>query len=303
VPPTLLRRVVSFSGLGILFVLTVTIGPVALLLTWLFDLITRGQRWRGVALGMLWAVTETAGLIAGLLLTFSGPAPHVWVQRRWAAVLLGGIERIFALRIVVEGEVPSGPIIALVRHSSLAETPLPMMIFPTMSPRYVLKRGLQWDPCLDLFGNRLPNAFVHRGGGAPQVARVEALGVGLTERDMVVIFPEGTRFSEEKRQRRIDGLAGEERARAQALRHTLLPRPGGTLALLGSGANVVVVGHTGFESARTAANLFDGSLVRREIRVRLWTVPAADVVPTEAWLYERWKELDDWLDAVITAEA
>ena len=46
--------------------------------------------------------------------------------------------------------------------------------------RYVLKHELRWDPCLDIVGWRLPNAFVRRGAqdtagdvadGAQQAAR------------------------------------------------------------------------------------------------------------------------------------
>ena len=43
--------------------------------------------------------------------------------------------------------------------------------------RYVLKRELLWDPCLDIVGHRLPNAFVRRGSRdtAGDVAAVRGL--------------------------------------------------------------------------------------------------------------------------------
>lgn len=295
-PPPLLRRLISFTSLYVAFLATITLGPFALVLTWGFDRLTGGHRWRALAMGLLYTLAETVGLTAGALLTWSGPRPHRWVQRRWATALVSGAQSLFRLRLIVEGEVPSGPLIVLVRHCSLAETPLPLRIFDRLHPRYVLKEELLWDPCLDLFGHRLPNAFIRRGAGASEVRKIEVLADGLTDDEMVVIFPEGTRFSEAKRQRRIDELTGLERERAQALRHTLLPRPDGTLALLRSAVDVVVLGHTGFETLQSAAGLVDGSLVGREIRVRLWHISAEDVEPTEAWLYERWRILDEWLE-------
>ena len=36
--------------------------------------------------------------------------------------------------------------------------------------------------------------------------------------------------------------------------------------------------------------------------VRFWVTPSDEVPPPEArerWLYERWQQLDDWIDGVI----
>ncbi|MDC0708578.1 hypothetical protein POL68_08865 [Stigmatella sp. ncwal1] len=40
--------------------------------------------------------------------------------------------------------------------------------------KYVLKRELLWDPCLDVVGRRLPNVFVERSGDRGK-AEIEAV--------------------------------------------------------------------------------------------------------------------------------
>ena len=156
--------------------------------------------------------------------------------------------------------------------------------------RYVLKRELLWDPCLDLVGRRLPNTFIDRR--APQrqaeVAAIAQLATGLDERSAVLIYPEGTRFSEEKlgravqalREKGMDALA----AIAATYRHCLPPRLLGPLALLEAapGVDVVLLEHTGFEGAATFARFWSGALVGRTIRVRLRRIEAAAIPPTEA---------------------
>jgi hypothetical protein len=53
----------------------------------------------------------------------------------------------------------------LCRHASLADSLLSAWVITSgarMNPRYVLKRELLADPCLDIVGNRLPNHFLDR---------------------------------------------------------------------------------------------------------------------------------------------
>ena len=54
----------------------------------------------------------------------------------------------------------------LCRHASLADSLVSAWVITSvagMNPRYVLKRELLVDPCLDIVGNRLPNHFLDRG--------------------------------------------------------------------------------------------------------------------------------------------
>ena len=70
--------------------------------------------------------------------------------------------------------------------------------------------------------------------------------------ESVLIFPEGTRFSPEKRRRALEKLASEDPSLAEAagdLTHVLPPKPGGVLALFDAlpGVDCVVLAHSGLE--------------------------------------------------------
>src|SRR4030095_7187674 len=61
----------------------------------------------------------------------------------------------------------------------------------------VMKRELLWDPCLDVVGQRTRNAFVRRGSAErdKELALLRQLAAAAGEKDGVLLFPEGTRFS------------------------------------------------------------------------------------------------------------
>jgi len=193
-----------------------------------------------------------------------------------------------------------------------------------MQLRYVLKRELLWDPCLDLVGRRLPNAFVARGSErsthaatratlptTPEIDAVKSLARDLNERSAVLIYPEGTRFSESKLARakeRLRELGRTEHADlAAGFRHVLPPKLGGPLALLSAApdVDVVVLEHTGFEGAATLASFWNGGLIGKTVRVRLRRFGAA-TLPRDAlagWLFARWAEVDAWVASLDTVKA
>ena len=91
------------------------------------------------------------------------------LQCWWANALKRAAETLFSLRFTVEGaEALDGPpAIMLPRHASIADTIIPIVFYAIPHRtrlRYVLKRELLLDPCLDIVGNRLPNCFVARTG-------------------------------------------------------------------------------------------------------------------------------------------
>jgi 1-acyl-sn-glycerol-3-phosphate acyltransferase len=219
------------------------------------------------------------------------------------------------MRTVVEGEeaIEPGPILVFIRHVSQADTLLPVVIITRrhgIALRFVLKQELLWDPCLDVVGRRLPNAFVRRGSGESdrEIAAVRGLMDDLGPRDGVLIYPEGTRFTPEKRVQVLAKLATRTSptllARAQRLRRVLPPHLGGPLGLLAANRNadVVFCAHTGFEPAGSAAELLGGALVGATIRVRFWRVAAAqipvDLDERVQWLYEHWQRVEEWVEAV-----
>jgi 1-acyl-sn-glycerol-3-phosphate acyltransferase len=199
-----------------------------------------------------------------------------------------------------------GPVIVMMRHASIVDTLLPN-VFVTRGGgirlRYVLKRELLADPTLDIAGNRLINHFVDRDGdAAAEVGAVLALTEGMTDREGVLIYPEGTRFTAERRQRVIDQF-GERSSdladRTRALQRVLPPRPGGSAVLLGTGHDVVIAAHTGLEPLATIPDAWSGTVVGAEVRIR-FTRFAGDSIPTDRrgrveWLFDRWAEVDDWV--------
>lgn len=233
------------------------------------------------------------------------------LQGWWASTLLSAMRFIFRMGLEVEGDevtVP-GPIILMMRHASLADTVLPSVLVLRrhgLRLRYVLKRELLWDPALDLAGNVMPNYFLDRRStdAAAEVEQVRALGVGLGEGDGVLIYPEGTRFTPERRERAIEVLRRRFPhlvERAEALRGVLAPRLAGVLALLEAGTDVVVCAHVGFDGLSHVKRLWQGGLVGRKIKVAFWRIAARDIPAAEAertdWLFAQWRLVDDWVCA------
>ncbi len=129
------------------------------------------------------------------------------------------------------------------------------------------------------------------------------LGTGLGAEEGVLIYPEGTRYSEEKQvrygRRWVDqgGPIGEIVA---GFRRVLPPRPGGTLALLdASTADVVVLAHRGLEGFARVKDMWSGGLVGTTVELRFWRVPR-NAIPNDdesrmRWLFELWADVDAWV--------
>ena len=204
--------------------------------------------------------------------------------------------------------VPPAPILVLARHASLVDTMLPARYVTRahgIRLRYVLKKELLIDPALDIGGNRLPNHFVDRGaaGAGAEVTAIRALAEGMADSEGMMIYPEGTRYSDGKRERyvaslvRKGGIIGEIASRYEKV---LPPRPGGTLALLdATSADVVVLAHRGLEGFATVKDIWSGDLVGSRIDVRLWRVPRSDIPEGRSqrveWLYRIWADIDVWV--------
>jgi 1-acyl-sn-glycerol-3-phosphate acyltransferase len=213
------------------------------------------ERGRFAALRFHLAVAFTLGIhMLGLLLLLGSWATGLFAGRAterqllvrsevwWVTATWRALARIYGIRLVIDGEgaLERGPIVLMSRHASLLDTILPILIASSrhgLALRYVAKRELLWDPCVDLVGHRLATAFVRRNRRDHDldVAVVESLARDLGPRDAIVIFPEGTRFTEAKRTRTLAALAGRDDvafAHASRLKNLLPPHPGGPLHLL-----------------------------------------------------------------------
>ena len=233
------------------------------------------------------------------------------IQRRYTGWHLSWVSWVFSLTFVIKGAelVLPGPLLVFVRHASLVDVLIPGAFIANVHKvelRYVLKRELLFEPCLDLAGHWIPNHFVDRAGTNSQaeLAAIAALKAGFGENEGVIIYPEGTRFSPRRRDAMIATLEGEAKARALKLRHLLPIRRGGATALLAAAprCDVLFVVHHGLEGLTRLQEIWRGDLVGKTITVQFWREKADDVpVDPDAqlrWLDERWQRVDDWLEAL-----
>ncbi|MFM8302929.1 MAG: 1-acyl-sn-glycerol-3-phosphate acyltransferase [Actinomycetota bacterium] len=272
-----MRRFLSVPGLYLLGIALVLALPLWLPITLAVDLVTaprRLPRTRLMGFAVWWAWLEIMGLTYAGWLFLTGRAhalpANFALQRWWANGLVVGLR--LTCRLTLEPRhlevLTPGPVIVLPRHASLADALLSAWFVtrPGLLPRYVLKRELLVDPCLDVAGNRIPNHFLDRQAvdSQPELDAIRALATEVDgPDDCMVIFPEGTRANPEKRARglaRIAERSPERAARLGALRHLNPPRPAGTLAVLDGApdADVVIMAHAGFEGLDT----FGGILKR-----------------------------------------
>jgi 1-acyl-sn-glycerol-3-phosphate acyltransferase len=322
---TVLRRLRTIPPLVIGLLLVTALFPLLLVVALVVDVARRLAF--GVPptamrlLGFLWVylaaeVVGLAAMAAAWVLSLGGrrqaalQGMTLRLQRAWAGALFGAVRALFGLRLEVAGDdaIAPGPVIVLVRHASILDNLLPAALVTRrhgIRLRYVLKRELLADPCLDVAGRRLPNYFVRRGTGeAVELERMRQLARGLGRDEGVLIYPEGTRFTPERRARAIARIAArdpESAARAERLRHLLPPRFGGVGALLDGApdADVLIVAHHGFDGLRLVSDIWRGGLVGLLVRVRVTRVPRSAVPAGSAeraeWLYDLWQGIDDWL--------
>ncbi|MEE4299177.1 MAG: lysophospholipid acyltransferase family protein [Pseudomonadales bacterium] len=300
--------------------------PAALVAGWLLPGARSAARVLGFITAYLWC--EVAGVVAAFVIWLrhgrrTGPeGERAWIaanyalQDWWVRALKWWAVRLFRLSFVVEGEdaLPGDGALLILRHCSIGDTVLPVAFYNHTQQRrlrFVLKRELLFDPCLDIVGNRLPNYFADRSSQntAREVEGVKALLEDLPADCGVLIYPEGTRFSPAKRDALLERLRekgdGALLARAERWRHVLPPRPGGMLALLEAnpGRDLLFCAHTGFEGSANFASLFNGSWLDTTVRMRFWRVPFAEL-PKAAdagreFLFDAWdrmnREVEDLL--------
>ena len=319
-----LRTIPTFAG-GLL--LLVALAPLLLPLIALADSIrwlVRRRHWMGLRLylfGVVYLAAELVGLVAlGAVWLGTGfgrfRRPLLdWtfaIQQAWAGTLFAAVRRIFGLRFAVTGEevVAPGPILLLARHASIVDNLLPSALVSKphgIRLRYVLKRELLSDPCLDVAGNRLPNYFVDRDSHdtAAELDAIRELAGGIGPHDGVLIYPEGTRFTPAKQSRALEKLRQGDpliSERAQRLRHLLPPRLGGSLALLDATtpADVVVLAHYGLDGFAQLRDIWAGGMVDTTVRVDVRRIPRNELPTDQAdritWLYDVWDRVDAWIE-------
>jgi 1-acyl-sn-glycerol-3-phosphate acyltransferase len=319
------RRVRGITIEVLLLLLLTLLSPLLTAIAVAVDLVLwlRARKpWMAVRLlAMLWwfLVGELYGLI-GLLAVWlaSGGRDSARrregvyrVKRRWLRSHLAGIRILFGLRFEIEDlELAGpGPVLVMIRHASIIDNALPDAILGHahgLGFRFIIKRELQMLPTIDIGGRWVPTLFVRRASGdtAAELERARSLTINLSERDGLLIYPEGTRWTPEKLARAKEIIAERQpeiAPLAEGLNNLLPPRLGGTLALLEGArdADVVIFGHVGLDGFEYISDIWAGGLVGSTVHLKFWRFPAEEIPHQRdqliAWLYERWQELDDWV--------
>jgi 1-acyl-sn-glycerol-3-phosphate acyltransferase len=338
-PPRLIRRLALVPLVVAIAACLVVLTPPVALLSAASGLVRRltgrGHRprlLRVVFLALTWSIGETAALtvLLGLWIVsgFGGRLDTEPYRTRHYAVMEWFLNLIYrvacrACGLQVEVAAPPDelladdrPLIVLSRHAGPGDSLLLVHHLLTVCerrPRVVMKATLQLDPSLDIVGNRVPNAFLHRRSGGPrhgdrqQAEQIKRLGAGLGNRDALLLFPEGGNWTPVRWRRGIERLRRGGHAdlakRAAAMPNLLPPRTGGAFAAIGAcpSADVIFVAHTGLDKLVSVRDVWDGLLTDLAVHARWWRVPA-DAVPRAAdhetqvaWLYDWWERLDAWI--------
>jgi 1-acyl-sn-glycerol-3-phosphate acyltransferase len=321
------RRLISMPGLILgAVILTVAI-PVWLPLVLVIDACRLKWRFplaRLLSFAVCWVWLETSGVICSALLWITGQSKnlpkHYALQRWWADQLLRALKATCGFSVEVENidALQPGPVLLFARHASLADSLVSAYVVTTlaqMNPRYVLKRELLADPCLDVVGQRLPNHFLDRqaNDSTPELLALEELVTGIDESTVGIIFPEGTRANKKKRDRALEKIAvvdAERAQRLQGMKHLLPPRPAGAAAMLRGcpSADVVFAWHVGFEGLDTFGGILRAISSRMPpirfhlCRVERTGIPSNSITDTDEltkWLDSEWMRMDREVDEAL----
>jgi 1-acyl-sn-glycerol-3-phosphate acyltransferase len=335
-PPRLIRRLVLAPLLVVIALAMIVLSPFLALFAVVSGLARSGAgRLRGLRLlcfALIWLTAETVVLfvLLGLWITsgFGGrlrtepyQSRHYAVMRWFLDALYRGAERTFGLRVEVDEPEPSAaeraarlarPVIVLSRHAGPGDSLLlvrHLLSVYRRRPRVVLKAELQYDPGVDVVGNRTPNVFIRprETGERIYTEQIRRLARGLDDRGALVIFPEGGNWTPGRWRRGIRRLErrgrGDLAARARQMPNLLPPRTGGALTAVAARpeADVIFVAHAGLDALVTLGDVWRRLPVGQVVRAKWWRVPF-DQVPRSAgheaqekWLYDWWQCIDSWI--------
>ncbi|MFW2334583.1 1-acyl-sn-glycerol-3-phosphate acyltransferase [Ilumatobacter sp.] len=318
------RRSLSLSVLAIATTAITMSIPIWVPVTIVVDLVRLRRRFPLVRLGAMaacWSWIECVGVVRAFGLWVRGRGgdqdANYALMSWWAGALMAAMRTTTGRDPRIEGadQLVAGDAIVLSRHASFGDSLLSGWALATelrLQPRYVLKKELLFDPCLDIVGLRVPNHFLDReaSDGSVELNAIREMARGIGPGVVGVIFAEGTRSNDAKRERALEKIAEREPDRAARLAHLrrlLPPRPAGSMAMLAGApdADVVLVWHTGFDGLDSLSGMLrQVSRGLTEMRFVARRVPRAEVPDGDAfvsWLDEQWLAMDADVDAALAA--
>jgi len=317
-------------GLLVVTAVFVLVSPVVTIAAVLVDVVFRRRRFgtlRIVAFALWYLLAAVLvqvlafGIWVGELMETEADSPKTRARNLaligfWVRLVLRGLRATVNLRIEVDHpEAARGGAVIATRHQSLADVFLPTGIAVAQGSvlRVVLAAGLRREPSLELFGTRTPQYFLARQTSDmdSELAAITDLATNTGDETALVIWPEGALVRE---QRRVKVLAALDRRdpkqaeRARALRHLLPAKIAGLSALLDGApsADVVIVGHVGYEQLTNPATIWRSVPLERPIVVTMRRYPRAEVPDgldkRKEWLNDRWDEMDRWIEQNIGSD-
>lgn len=333
VPPRWIRRLVIAPTVFVGALILTLASPVVHLVAAVLDLMLDRKRWRFsrvVGMGLAFCVAEVFGLFA-LFTVWIGSGFGLFMHRPFwvkANNLLTGqyLELVtnavvffvgFEFSLTVDSK-PRGPQLLFARHVGPGDVlRLMKIVFRDMDRRChaVGAAKLQWDPFLDISGERLGFHYLRQrplDTGA-ELDKIRRLTAAMGDDETLILCPEGGNYTPQRREAGISqerSRGREQRAEmAESLKRTLLPKTGGVMAAIEGApdATVVFLGHAGLDDIHSFRSLWRLMPLNRTVVAHGWTVSLADLPADRAgrsqWLLDQWKLVDDWIDETLNAQA
>jgi hypothetical protein len=321
-PAAIPRRILTIAAVWLAAVLALILAPVLFPVAFVVDLVLRRSGWPTVRMvafvyAVIWIESSSELILLVSLLTHRFRRP-TWTEENhrlmhwWVTRLYRAAEAIVGLRIEVDepDTLRPGPLIVFGQHVSIVDAIAPAYLLGAERGwffRYTLTRGLRFVPCMDIVAHRIPNHFVARGASdnTAGLATLRVLVRDMEDDECAVIFPGGGLFTPAGLERAVEKLTergSPQLDEARRYRHVMPPRPGGVVAFLDGAptADVVILGHVGFEPVASLKRLWRVLPLRQPVEVKMWRHDRATVPEDDdgrlAWIYDRWAEMDDWID-------
>ncbi|WP_370890454.1 1-acyl-sn-glycerol-3-phosphate acyltransferase [Janibacter sp. GXQ6167] len=300
----------------------VLLAPIAVLI-WPLDRHFRVGRVLILAVVFLW---EDVGLVVQCwALRLRGRAHSIEDHEQLLVDTLDNVmrsaRRWIGFHVDIDGEIdygrPDRPLVVLARHAGPADSLALAWLLTSEArriPRVVLAAKLLWDPGVAKLLERLEAYFVpsRSGAGDDRTKGVTDLAASLNTKDALLIFPEGKNWTPKRHADEVARLTerGETERAAQAVEreYVLPPRPRGVRSILAAqpDADVLVVAHTGLELLASPFDIWRAiPFTSNRLLVRGRTFRREDI-PTDpdeidAWLDERWGEINSWVTTHLRA--